>query len=260
VDRTPWRARVYATGCPRCGLLYARPQPSEAHTKDLYDEGGTWANTHIAREGLPTISRKLLTVVDRITGVTRPEPNSRALDFGCGGGRWLNTLADYGWKTYGIEVAHKVAFARHIELTEIPRHRGASRFGFVVVSHVLEHLRDPGDVLNALGQATEAQGWIYVSVPSLDRLPEHRDWKYVLNARTHLSAYSLDCLRVLLGRAGFGGCVEVTLRNDAGKSSQRLRVLAQKDAPVDLPPEPLRSAVGSLSGAGLTQWRPQLPG
>jgi hypothetical protein len=114
------------------------------------------------------------------------------------------------------------------------------------VSHVLEHLREPGKVLDALGRATLDDGWIYVSVPSLDRLPVHRNWKYVLNANTHLQAYSLACLRVLLGRAGFGACVEVELPTDTGKSGQRLRVLARKGAPADVPADPLHSALDSL--------------
>lgn len=213
-----------------------------------YAEGGEWADTHPERRSDPTVDSTLLSAVDRIAGILNPPAGGAALDFGCGLGRWLNSLAEAGWTTFGLDPSIKAAFTRHSELTSIP---SAPTFYLVVVSHVLEHLPNPGEVLSALARATHPGGWIYISVPNLDRLPEHRDWHYVLNARTHIAAYSFDCLCVLLGRVGFGGCVLVPLPEKAGKSRLRMRVLARRGATADVSASPLASARRALADSGV---------
>ena len=95
--------------------------------------------------------------------------------------------------------------------------------------------------------ATLPGGWIYVAVPSLDRLAKHRDRHYALNARAHLAAYTLDCLTTILGHAGFGNLHEVVLPRAEGHSSKRLRLLAQRGATVRGVATPLTAALRSLA-------------
>ena len=180
-----------------------------------------------------------------MAGIRTPPPGGgHVLDFGCGNGRWLDTMAGFGWETFGIDPALKTAFTRHTELAAIP---AAAQFHFVIVSHVLEHVTNPGSLLKALAAATRPGGWIS-SVPDLDRLPEHGDWHYVLNARAHLAAYSVDCLTTLLGRAGFGRAQVVRLPREEGHSGKRLRMVAQRSAPVASVPDPLAAAIRALAG------------
>ncbi len=40
------RRRVFATGCPRCGLLFATPRPTGSQMRSWYSETGEWASTH----------------------------------------------------------------------------------------------------------------------------------------------------------------------------------------------------------------------
>jgi SAM-dependent methyltransferase len=243
VGATLLRQRVYATGCPRCGLLYATPRPTDVRLETLYAEDGEWAASHSEPTARDTVAQRLIREVHRATGVCAPAPGSQVLDFGCGRGRWLNSLAAYGWTTFGIEPSTKAAFDRHTELTAIP---ADPRFDFVVATHVLEHLTNPGEILDALGSATRPGGWIYLSVPNVDRLPEHRDWRYILNANAHIAAYTLDCLRVLLGRAGFGGATLVTMPKDTKKNAKRLRVVARRGAPAMPVAHPLDAALEAL--------------
>jgi 2-polyprenyl-3-methyl-5-hydroxy-6-metoxy-1,4-benzoquinol methylase len=240
------RGRVFATGCRHCGLLFASPRPSHQQLDDWYSTDGEWASAHqpATTETARTrrIGNDVIAAIDASTGVSHPPADGEALDVGCGHGKWLDTLADLGWKTYGIDPAIKSAFVRHAELAEIPM---TPRFGFVVLSHVLEHVPAPGALLTALSRATVNGGSIYVAVPNLDRLPDHKDWFYVLNARTHLAAYSLACLTHLLGRAGFGD-VRVVQSGTDEKGGKRLRVVARRGAHSAPVPSPLSSALRSL--------------
>lgn len=245
VGASPLRQRPYATGCPTCGLLYVSPRPPAAHFVSLYGEEGEWAATH-QRESTLTVSARLAALVDQATGFKSPAPDSQVLDFGCGHGRWLNTFAAAGWKTYGIDPSLKSAFERHTELTEIGCEE---RFSFVILSHVLEHVTNPGEILRALGRATRRGGWIYLAVPGLDGLPDHRDWQYMLSA-THVAAFSLACLTELLARAGFERPIVIHVPRDA-KAPFRLRLIARKGEPGPRLITPLEPALTALRGAGL---------
>ena len=216
----------------------------------MYAESGEWASTHPGGERAPCVPGKLLSAVDQLTGVRTPPPGGKVLDFGCGHGRWLNALRPQGWETFGIDPAIKTAFARHAELSDIPT---APCFQFVIASHVLEHLRNPGAILDALGRATVAGGWIYLSVPNLDRLPEHGEWSYVLNGRVHIAAYSLDCLRVLLQHAGFGEPLAVTLPAEK-RLGTRLRIVARRGDAGCRPAAPLTAALRAIEAHRRT-WR-----
>jgi SAM-dependent methyltransferase len=240
------RGRVFATGCRRCGLLFASPRPSHQQLAAWYASDGEWASAHrpatAETAGTRRIGNEVIAAIAASTDVSHPPIDGEALDVGCGHGKWLDTLSDLGWKTFGIDPAIKSAFARHTELAEIPT---TPRFGFVVLSHVLEHVPEPGALLAAIAGATVDGGSIYVAVPNLDSLPDHKDWFYVLNARTHLAAYSLACLTHLLDRAGFGD-VRVIHAGTDEKGAKRLRVVARRGAHAAPVPAPLASALRSL--------------
>jgi SAM-dependent methyltransferase len=241
------RRGIFATGCPRCGLLFASPRPSDDQLQRWYSESGSWATTHGADEPdrrRPLVRKHLIAAIDEITDVCTPPSGSRALDFGCGNGKWLDTLKEYGWDTFGIDPGLKTAFRRHAELREVP---AATEFRFVVLSHVLEHVTEPASLLTQLARATVPGGWIFVAVPSIDRLPEHGDWFYVLNARAHVAAYSVDCLTTLLGRAGFGDVRVLPVQRGSDTSLRRLWLLAQRGAPMRQVRRPLQSALAALA-------------
>jgi SAM-dependent methyltransferase len=150
-------------------------------------------------------------------------------------------LQDLGWTTYGIEPAEKTAFRRHRELEAIP---GTQMFDLALLHHVLEHVTDPLGILSAIHRCLDPGGILLVSVPRLDGLPEHKDFYYCINDRTHVLAYTQDAMRALLGMAGFEA-VEVT--TPAGpphwRDLRRLRMLGRKIENVVSPvADPLESA------------------
>lgn len=179
-----------------------------------------------------------------------PPPGGRALDVGCGDGKFLDRLQDRGWDTYGIEPSTDIAFDRHHRLEALP---GDGRFDFVVLHHVLEHVTDPADLLGRVASATREGGSLFISVPRLDTLPRHRDFKYCINGRNHPICFSETCLCGLLARAGFA----VTARLDSPALDEalsegtplRLRLIATRTTvPPPLPSEPLDAAIAALRG------------
>jgi hypothetical protein len=92
---------------------------------------------------------------------------------------------------------------------------------------------------------------ILVGVPALDTLPEHGDFKYCVDGRNHLLAYSFRCLAGLLARAGLVTVARLeSPQLDAltrGKPL-RLRVVARRtQGSIAVEPEPLTAAIEALS-------------
>jgi SAM-dependent methyltransferase len=236
----------FVSGCRGCGTVFANPMPAPQTLERLYSPDGDWGRPRQegAREKIPPVQYFIDLFVplrDRFD-VTAPPPGSAALDFGCGSGELLNVLQDLGWTTYGIEPAEKSAFRRHQELKSIP---GTQMFDLAILHHVLEHVTDPLEILRAIHRCLKPGAILLVSVPRLDALPEHKDFYYCINDRTHVLAYTRDAMSALLGMAGFE-CVDAA-GSIAGSTHwrdlKRLRMLGRKTERVAAPAiDPLESA------------------
>jgi len=133
-------------------------------------------------------------------------------------------------------------------LTAIP---DTPTFDLIVAHHVFEHVTDPLGLLRQLARACPVGGFLHIGVPRLDTLPDHRDYKYVINGRAHVTAYTWPCLQGLLARAGWQPVAPPPDRVSKGRGRQtsaRLRVLARRvDAQVDPLPSPGRAARLAIS-------------
>jgi SAM-dependent methyltransferase len=266
------RGRRYGfiTGCRRCGLLFANPQPTAERLRAFYTPDGEWG---AARQQEPPRAKgsaapyvvELFTPARHWIDPERPAPGASVFEFGCGDGELLDALQAFGWVTCGLDPGDKRAFARHRELDDIP---GVPTFDVAIVHHVLEHVASPLAILQALHLALKPDGLVVVSVPRLDTLHRHRDFRYCINPRTHIVAYSRDCLATLLAFAGFDA-IDGSPPPDAPADDwfvlRRLRMIGRKsDRPSPGPGHPLRSARRALAAYYAQQpawdgWRAHLP-
>jgi len=257
----------FIAGCRECGLLFANPPRPRDELERYYSPDGPWAVSHAERmkrveakylkrltKNRPPKPRQrrgardlLLDAFEPHVDVHHPGPGAKALDFGCGDGKFLDRLQAWGWDTFGIEPSTQLAFLRHHRL-EVPPQDGSC--DLVILHHVLEHMPEPLAVLRALAGALREGGALFVSVPNLDAVARHGDRHYCINARTHIVSFSETCLRGLLARAGFAVAARLNHGLDEvlteGKPL-RLRLLATRtSAPLPLPREPLMPAVRAL--------------
>lgn len=265
----------FVTGCRACGLLFANPLPPPEQLQSFYGEQGAWAASNKAwvkrlerarrrsrepkRPQNPQRPRRprelLLDALAPYVPIHEPPNGATVLDFGCGDGKFLDRLQDRGWHTYGVEPSVDVAFLRHSRLDVLPQD---GRFDFVLLHHVLEHVIDPLGLLRELAGATRLGGVLFVSVPWLDTLPQHRDFRYCINTRNHLLCFSETCLRGLLARAGFGTVARIESRalDEALTNGKplRLRLIAERTATVPpLSARPLEPAIAALASYARTR-------
>lgn len=151
--------------CEECGLWYVNPQPTAEELSQFYaryDDGDQWRSRE---EEFNRGVRK---------AILRFASNGRLLDVGCGSGDFLRCMREAGFEVNGIEPsATGSSYARETHGIEVFHGMledylaGTNRSPFDVVSllNVLEHLRDPKQMLLQLRDLIKPNGILAVVVP-----------------------------------------------------------------------------------------------
>jgi 2-polyprenyl-3-methyl-5-hydroxy-6-metoxy-1,4-benzoquinol methylase len=148
-------------------------------------------------------------------GLERLAANDRRiLDVGCGNGEFLVFAQKMGWRCYGVDNDSAAAAVSHAQGIEIlgseladlgERYEGF--FDAVTLSHVIEHLHDPIEVLRQCRRVMKSGGYLWVETPNIDSVGYEiygRCWRGLEPPR-HLVMFSHASLRFSLERAGFEG-------------------------------------------------------
>lgn len=131
-------------------------------------------------------------------------PGADILDAGCGSGRTLQELADYGVVS-GLELeeqAAEIARARGLGEVRIGRLEQLpwpdESFDLITCLDVIEHTPDDRVTLRELRRACRPGGWLLVTVPAYQAL-----WSQHDEANNHYRRYSRAALRAAAGDTGW---------------------------------------------------------
>jgi SAM-dependent methyltransferase len=202
--------------CRKCRLIRLYPQPAPLELRDYYppdywfvpeagaaDKLEQWYRRFVLRDHLRFVERAL----------RESEEQGIVLDVGCGGGLFLQMLAERGCpKVIGLDFsldAANVAWRRGGvpaicgTLSRPPLPNGSC--AAVTMFHVLEHLYDPASYLDAAHQLLRPDGRLILQVPNAAcwqflLLGEH--WNGI-DVPRHLIDYRLSDVETLLGHCGF---------------------------------------------------------
>jgi SAM-dependent methyltransferase len=130
--------------------------------------------------------------------------DARVLDAGCGSGRTLQELVDYG-EVSGIELdAESAELARSRDHGEVRTGRleelpwSEATFDLITCLDVIEHVPDDGAALSELRRVCRPGGWLLVTVPAYQAL-----WSAHDEANHHFRRYSRQGLRRAANAAGW---------------------------------------------------------
>jgi 2-polyprenyl-3-methyl-5-hydroxy-6-metoxy-1,4-benzoquinol methylase len=134
------------------------------------------------------------------------------LDFGCGGGSFLERMRHQGWQVTGLDASAETVERISSELgiraltgtLPHPELEPAS-FDIVTMWHSLEHVHDPLGVLRAAYDLLAPGGRLMVAVPNIDSAAFHwfgPAW-FALDLPRHLTHFAPATLRTMLEKAGF---------------------------------------------------------
>lgn len=197
--------RVHVEVCPRCGLGFQSPLPTDAELAALYE--GMADQVYIDETDSRRLSAKLgVRLLRRYLG----EQRGRLLDVGCATGIFLDAAQKEGWDVEGIEPSR---YMRDHALKGVaPRIREGvfldmepgEPYDLISFWDVLEHVRDPRQTLEHAAKLLRPGGLLVVNVPNRESLLARimrGNWPLLLPE--HLFYFSPKSLRYLLESAGF---------------------------------------------------------
>jgi 2-polyprenyl-3-methyl-5-hydroxy-6-metoxy-1,4-benzoquinol methylase len=200
--------------CHDCGLCFTNPRPSPRTIGRFYPDGYP---PHRA----PRLRRRPPWWKQATHWLRRPRPEQRTfpphgqarlLDFGCGGGAFLDRMSKRGWQLTGLDSsAASVERVRDrlgldVLCGTLPHpDLSPATFDLITMWHSLEHVHQPLQVLREAHRLLVPGGRLVVAVPNIDSLPFRwfgHTW-YGLDLPRHLTHFASWTLYLMLHRAGF---------------------------------------------------------
>jgi SAM-dependent methyltransferase len=213
--------------CADCGVAFTddRDAPPASSLYPAFDQTSSNMLTGV-RSALSVFLRRREAVVRSL------KPSGRLLDFGCGGGAFARWMAGRGYDVVGLEPfsLDEPITSDHLTLLRAPLEdveASLGTFDVITLWQVLEHLRNPVQVLERLRRHLRPDGVLLVSVPNL------RSWQselfrgrwFHLDPPRHLIHFDPDTLRACLERAGLSVIGERRFLSEYGTSGWTQSVL-----------------------------------
>jgi SAM-dependent methyltransferase len=201
--------------CTECGLETILPQPgdeelSQIYNRHYYEAWGMHDNESLVAELKHSTFRKLLALTDKYI----PD-NARILDLGCATGYFLDICKLSGYEPFGVELseygAEEAASKHGKEHIFCGRFEDAqfkinpeNTFAAIFMSDFLEHVRDPGEILQRAYMLLDPGGLLIVTTPYVGSLSYYlmgKTWSQY--KQEHLFYFSPGNIKRLLRAAGF---------------------------------------------------------
>ena|SRR5579859_109269 len=200
--------------CGRCGLLATTDFLVGNATADgLYET----SLEHYEEYGDRYLPRRIPAFERVISSLERFRRTGRLLEVGCSYGDFLEVARRAGWRADGIEissyacqVARSKGFEVHSgELEGLALNRNS--YDVIAMWDVIEHLRDPGEIVQRCKELLAPGGALVARTPNADALERrgglpglaYRQLAYPANTREHVFHFTPKSLSQLLKAQGF---------------------------------------------------------
>ncbi len=178
-------------------------QPREDYYLQSVDPDGFHRDTLLEESIWKDNNRETIRFVQQSIKSAQP---SVILDFGCGPG-WLLSSLETNAEKYGVDNSSLARGSAERFATKVAAHvsdLNVDFFDLIIANHVLEHLRNPIEILDALIDKLSPSGSLVIGMPDFSSAMAHRfGSKYrMLNEPTHISLFTLDSTLLLLRNLG----------------------------------------------------------
>jgi 2-polyprenyl-3-methyl-5-hydroxy-6-metoxy-1,4-benzoquinol methylase len=198
--------------CGVCGAAYATPLPDQVEYDRYYRDASKYADaaTGTGSGTQPWDDQRLEETARAIASFT-PDQRTHIVDIGCGAGGLLRWLATLGYTNLtGIDPAPACAHATGA----IPGVRGLvgnlfappempEPAGLIVLSHVLEHVREVGAAVDGLAAIMSDGGRVYAEVPNASQYMEYLVAPFLDFNTEHINHFSMETLARLFVSRGW---------------------------------------------------------
>ncbi|WP_460935544.1 class I SAM-dependent methyltransferase [Spirosoma humi] len=199
--------------CQKCSFRLTNPRPDAQSIGSYYksdqyvshnDNSGGLINTAYRLVRNYTLQSKL-NLINQLNG--KP---GKILDVGCGTGAFLETCRTGGWQVTGMEPDPD---ARAIAVEKLKAEikpslsalSGSQPFDIISLWHVLEHIPDLNDTIQALYQLLTKKGTLLIAVPNSDSYDAQYFKQYwaAYDVPRHLHHFTPSTIKLLFNKHGF---------------------------------------------------------
>jgi len=208
----PQAAGYNVVCCAECGFAFALTDTSQEDYDEFYATFSKYTDreTSVGGGELAWDAGRLQHTAADIARFV-PNKDARIVDIGCAGGGLLRALHNLGYTNLcGIDPALSCVtqtnqvpgVTAHVgSISQIPEALGP--FDCIVLSHVLEHIRDLQPALEYLRTRLKPDGYLYVETPDATRYAEFMFAPFQDFSTEHINYFSLISMSNLLQRCGF---------------------------------------------------------
>lgn len=211
-DDYPLPTSYDVVACVRCGFVYADTEAVQADYDRFYRDFSKYEDTAVSSGGGGSeLDRARLAETARSIVTHLTSADATILDIGCANGGLLRALKGLGFANVtGLDPSP--ACVRSVNGVGIECHLGGifdrsalaagRRFDCVILSHVMEHIRDLGSAVSVLIDLVAPGGILYIEVPDGSR---YADYFVVPNYYfdcEHINHFDEHSLANLFGPAG----------------------------------------------------------
>lgn len=195
--------------CRNCRIIFLNPRPADVDT--LYQSENYFVARTISFTNLQARARGFYPMINKLRNCLNGKKQVKFVEIGAGDGAFSLAAQHFGWEVLCVEVsavAREKLRALNLKVFDtiengLPAEKNS--VDVVVMNHVLEHLKSPGDVIKSVEKRLRAGGILYVATPnhaSLDRLYHGKHWSG-WDLPFHLTHFSPGVLRTFLKHFGF---------------------------------------------------------
>jgi SAM-dependent methyltransferase len=198
--------------CRQCGAAYATPLPPQEAYDRFYRDASKYADAVTGTgSGVQAWDDERLADTAQQLAAFMPGRDAHIVDVGCGAGGLLRHLRQLGYtQLTGIDPApacvalvEQVAGVRGAVGSLFALPAGVAPADLVVLSHVLEHVREAGRAVDQLHQVVAHGGRVYAEVPDAGRYAEYITAPFLDFNTEHINHFSVGTLERLFALRGW---------------------------------------------------------
>lgn len=190
--------------CPKCTLVYTSPRPTIEHIERYYQSESYISHTN---EGnnlvniLYKVARKYaLAWKYRLVKKQLGSPTGSLLDYGCGTGEFLQSMANKTWEVKGIEPNEKArnqAINKGLEIQPSLNKENKEFFDIITAWHVIEHVHDLKETISKLRKRLTPDGKLIIAVPNYNSQDSKRYKEFwaAFDVPRHLYHFSQESIK-----------------------------------------------------------------
>lgn len=187
----------YILKCVKCGMYFEVPNLSKENLLKYYNSSS---------EEILGRKEDYYPVILEIKKIKK---EGTLLDVGCGWGGLLQAAKEYGYQCRGVEIMKKAAeycqkIGFEIYYGDFTDLKISEKFDIITLQSVLEHTKEPENVLKKTKELLKDNGIAVISVPNycISAKILHRNWQYLWPVE-HIYYWRPNTLVKFLEKSGF---------------------------------------------------------